>query len=266
MPFPFIRAVSRLIAAAFLTLAGAAQAGPAQDSWWNPAESGWALNVVQEGGTLGFAMYVFDNGSNPTWFQGAGSGTGTTWTGLVYSHRGPYFGVPFNASSVATQVGTFTFSMTTTNSATFTYTINGVQVTKTVQRLSAVGNSSLAGNSVGTFIARYSNCANNVATFNVEDFAGYEITQTGTAVSIRVLFQAGAICTYTGTYSQEGRYGRVQGTYTCDNAASGNFTLSEIESNTKGFMARMTGNVTQNTLACSLDARIGGTIRAAAGF
>ena len=268
MSFPFTRIFSRLIAAAFITLAGAAQAaGPAQDSWSIPSESGWGLNVVQEGATFGFAMYVYDSNSNPTWFQGGGTGTatGTTWTGNVFSYRGPYFGGPYAPAVTPTQVGTFTFTMTATNSATFTYTINGVQVTKTVQRLSA-GNASLAGNSVGAFIARYTGCANNTADFNVEDFAGFEITQTGTAISMRILFQAGAICTYTGTYSQEGRYGRVQGTYTCDNTASGNFTLSEVESNSKGFIARMTGTVTQNTLACNLTARLSGTIRAVAGF
>jgi len=261
------RALSRLVAAASIALSGMAAAGPASDSWSNPNESGWGLTVVQEGASFGFAMYVFDSNSNPTWYQGGGTGTatGTTWSGNVFSHRGPYFGGPFTAGSTPTQVGTFTFTQTATNSATFSYTINGTAVTKTVQRLAA-GNANLTGNTAGSFIARYSGCANNMADFNDEEFASFDFTQTGTAVSIRVIFQAGATCTYTGTYSQEGRYGRVQGTYTCDNAAAGNFTLYEIESNSRGFMARMTGNVTQNTLACSLNARLAGVIRAVAGF
>lgn len=272
MAFPFTRSffrtIIRLVAAASIAFAGAAHAsGPAQDSWWNPSESGWGLGVVQEGATFGFAMYVYDNNSNPTWFQGGGSGTatGNAWSGNVFSFHGPYFGGPFAPAATPTQVGTFTFTLTGTNSATFVYTINGVQVTKTLQRLAA-GDTNLTGNTLGSFVARYTGCTNGTVDFNVEDFSAYEITHTGANVSIKLYFQAGAICTYTGTYAQEGRYGRVQGTYTCDNASSGNFTMSEIESTAKGFVARLTGTVTQNTLVCNLSARISGATRAAAGF
>src|SRR5689334_16699674 len=74
-----------------------ARATSAQDSWWNPNESGWGLNVLQEGGTLGMAMYVYDNNSMPVWYLGSGGGSlSGGFSGSMYTYRGPYFGAVFN--------------------------------------------------------------------------------------------------------------------------------------------------------------------------
>lgn len=250
-----------------LTMAGPGHATTAQDAWWNPNESGWALNVVQEGGTLGFAMYVYDNNSNPTWYLGAGSGSlSAGFSGTMYRYRGPYFGAVFNPATVSSvAVGSFTFRVTAVNSATFTYTIDGVAVAKTVQRLSAVGNANLTGAYTGALVYRIFDC-NTSNPQNYIDTANFTVAQNNTAVTITAGFATGATCTYTGTYSQEGRYGRLIGTYTCSSGASGNYDMFEIDTNSQAFSGRYTGTLAQGALRCNQEGRMGGLSTSLTGF
>jgi hypothetical protein len=59
-----------------------------------------------------------------------------TYTGTLYRTTGPAFNaVPFNpASVVGTSVGTATLTFADGNTATFSYTVNGVSQTKPITR------------------------------------------------------------------------------------------------------------------------------------
>ena len=107
------------------------------DLWWNPNESGWGMQVVQTGSTIFVTMFVYDRSGSPIWYTATGIAQGNyVWTGDLYQTNGPWFGTtPFNPAAVSlTKVGTLTFAASSVNDGTATYSVNGVVVTKTIQR------------------------------------------------------------------------------------------------------------------------------------
>ena len=109
-----------------------------QDLWWNPAESGWGVNLAHQGNLIFATLYTYDSGGNPMWLaMSAGQQVGTTRTYQGPLHR--YSGPPFNASPWApavtgTQVGTMTLTFTDGVTGTLTYSVNGTQVVKSITR------------------------------------------------------------------------------------------------------------------------------------
>ena len=109
-----------------------------QDLWWNPNESGWGMNVTQQG-TIAFAtLFDYDANGKPLWFvmpNGPQTSAGN-FSGPLYTVKGPAFNSsPWDATKVvATNVGTMTLHFTSGNAGTLTYTVNGSSVTKSIQR------------------------------------------------------------------------------------------------------------------------------------
>jgi hypothetical protein len=109
-----------------------------QDLWWNPAESGWGLNLTQHGDTMFATIFVYGSDGKPQWYVMSSGARSTTnylsFSGTLYSTKGS----PFNASPWAaptvTQVGTMELDFTDGRTGTLTYTVNGVQVVKSIQR------------------------------------------------------------------------------------------------------------------------------------
>jgi len=112
-----------------------------QGLWWRaPAgsESGWGVNLTQQGDTLFATWFTYDASGNGLWLvmsQGATTSP-NTYSGTLYQTTGPAFNaVPFDASKVTrTPVGTATFSFTDEFNGTFSYTVNGVSATKAITR------------------------------------------------------------------------------------------------------------------------------------
>ena len=69
------------------------------DMWWNPAESGWGVNVILQGDTAFLTFFVYDTGRIPIWYTSdahlQSAASPLTWTGKLYETRGPWFGGPF---------------------------------------------------------------------------------------------------------------------------------------------------------------------------
>jgi hypothetical protein len=108
--------------------------------WWNPTESGWGLNVSQQGSLAFATLFTYDSARAPLWLvmsAGAMQNDGVTFTGPLYRTTGPAFNAnpftPIGPGNV-TEVGTMTISLIDANSATLSYTNNGVQVQKNIQR------------------------------------------------------------------------------------------------------------------------------------
>ena len=105
--------------------------------WWNPAESGWGLNVNHQGNKVFATLFTYDS-TGPMWLVMSDSTLQSdgSYQGVLYRTTGPAFNtVPFTGSAVAaTSVGTMRIAFSGTNSATLTYTFNGTQVTKSLQR------------------------------------------------------------------------------------------------------------------------------------
>lgn len=261
--------MKRFLCALAILLAGLPSAATtfatsASDLWWNPAEDGWGLNVVQQDTVLFATLFTYGPDSQPTWYVGSNLGYFTTnasgglvYTGPWYQTTGPWFGGPFNANARTTrQVGTATFTLNSVSSATFTYTVDGTPVTKTIER-QTWRNEVLTGTYVGAMIGTYSNCTPSSLNGYSEDAATFAVTHAGSQVTI-VETGADYSCTYSGTYQQKGRMGQVMnGTLACSGGITGTFSAIEIEANITGITARVTA---QNNV-CSFNGRFGGLLR-----
>ena len=106
--------------------------------WWNAAESGWGLNVNQQGDILFATLFDYDLDGTPMWLfmsNGARQGTGDTFSGALYRAVGPPFNAnPFTAIGAGnlTQVGTMTIAFATAGTGQLTYSVNGITVTKQI--------------------------------------------------------------------------------------------------------------------------------------
>ena len=111
------------------------------DMWWNPQESGWALLITQSAEKLILVWVVYDTAGKPTWYTlqsgswGRDENNALHFAGVVYRTSGPYWGGTYDASGVtATVVGTGDFLPLGVSRATFSYTIDGITRSKTVER------------------------------------------------------------------------------------------------------------------------------------
>jgi hypothetical protein len=138
-------------------------AGPANYTalWWSsPAnsESGWGINVSQQGDIVFATLFTYDSNGNPMWLvmsAGARQGTGDTFSGPLYRTTGSPFNQSFVSSNTqVTQVGTMTIAFTGPNSGTVAYAVNGVAVTKVIEK--QVFAASGAAQCVGTTASRAS--------------------------------------------------------------------------------------------------------------
>ena len=111
-----------------------------QGLWWNApggSESGWGVNITQEGNVLFGTWFTYDLDGTPLWLSVTANYLGgTTYSGTLYRTTGPAFNsVPFNPAGVtATPVGAATFSFANGNAANFGYTFRGVTQTKVITR------------------------------------------------------------------------------------------------------------------------------------
>lgn len=118
-----------------------AQAAPIADFtdlWWNAAESGWGLSIVQHPNRVLFAVwYTYGLDGKRTWFV-LPSGRWTdsrTYTGAIYATVGPAANGGFDPSRVrTTPVGTATLTFADSNNGTFAYSINGLSGSKSITR------------------------------------------------------------------------------------------------------------------------------------
>jgi hypothetical protein len=137
----------RLFAALLLTF-GTAHATPLSPDptgfWYNLNESGWGVNIAQQGEVLFVTLLVYDEQKRAQWFvasnvRDTGNGNGT-FSGALYRTTGPSFGSTFDPAQVQNQaVGTLSLFYTARDlgqaELQVSYTVNGVSVTKRVMRL-----------------------------------------------------------------------------------------------------------------------------------
>ena len=111
------------------------------DMWWNPGESGWALNIVQTGEKLFLVWMVYAGDRSATWFV-VPSGTWSRnadnvlhFSGVIYRVQGPPWQGAFDPGTVnATAVGVADFVPFNSGHAQFNYTIDAVTGSKSVER------------------------------------------------------------------------------------------------------------------------------------
>jgi hypothetical protein len=112
--------------------------------WWHsPAgsESGWGLNLAQQGKVIFATWFTYNAAGNPLWLSMTANFTNATATTNVYSgtlvqSTGPAFdSVPFSPALVrSVVVGSGVLTFTDLNDGTFTYSVAGVTQTKNITR------------------------------------------------------------------------------------------------------------------------------------
>lgn len=107
--------------------------------WWNPNESGWGVNLNHQGNIVFGTLFTYDASGVPLWLvlPAGNLQSGTTYSGELYRTTGPAFNAnPFTPIGPGnlTLVGSMTVTFSGSNAATLTYTYNGTQVTKSIQR------------------------------------------------------------------------------------------------------------------------------------
>jgi hypothetical protein len=111
-----------------------------QDLWWaSPAgsESGWGINLTQQGDIIFATWFTYDVDGVPLWLSATATSVGSRiYSGLLYRTSGPAFNaMPFDREAVrAVSVGTATFSFVDGNQAYFSYSVDGVAQVKQITR------------------------------------------------------------------------------------------------------------------------------------
>ncbi len=121
-------------------MGGTAPATPNfSDLWWNPAESGWGVNLQQQGNVVFATWFTYNDTGKGQWLVmsdgEAVPGMPMTWSGALYRTTGPALGTAWDNSKVKVlPVGQATFSFTDGNNGTFTATVDGRTVAKPITR------------------------------------------------------------------------------------------------------------------------------------
>jgi hypothetical protein len=264
------RCLAILAAAIALPAAATTASTDYTDLWYLPAESGWGVNVVQQYDVVFATFFIYGPDNTPRWYvapdtRSVASPAGeNTFSGPLYATVGTWFGAPWGGPTQNTQVGSVAFAFTSPTSGAVSYTINGVSVTKSLQRQTWKGNV-LTGNYIGGLTANGTSCRNGVNNgpilINGELTIGHS---NFTSPTFRIQFfnanGAAGTCTFNGVYGQEGKMGKVDnGSYSCSVQGSstvlqGTYILRQVEANTNGVTSRFLGQ-DQN---CSYDGFFGG--------
>ena len=112
------------------------------DLWWVRLREFWlGIQFIQEENTIFATLFAYGPDGKPTWYSAILFHVGfLTWSGDLFATTGPWFGtVPFIPATVTrTNVGTMSFNAPFVNQGTLTYIVNGVAVTKQIQRQTLV--------------------------------------------------------------------------------------------------------------------------------
>ena len=118
------------------TMGGRASVPNYQDLWWNPAESGWGLNMVQQGTIIFATLFTYSASGRDLWIVAPDlrRQPDASYTGPIYTTRGTTFNASPWTAVQAVEVGTMTVWFTNGERASLSYTYNGTTVSKVIQR------------------------------------------------------------------------------------------------------------------------------------
>jgi hypothetical protein len=110
------------------------------DMWWGgEMQSGWGVNIAQQGRMLFATWFSYDAQGRDTWFVlPSGTWSGSSFTGDLYATTSSaWLGTDYSpAAFVPVNVGSMTLDFTDQDWATMTYTVRGVTQSKTIVRQS----------------------------------------------------------------------------------------------------------------------------------
>jgi hypothetical protein len=214
--------------------------GYINDLWFPPNEAGWGLNLIEQGDTAFATLFVYDAQNRPRWYSASHLLAETregrpSWSGSLEESTGPYFGAAFNASQVTRRaVGTMTLILRESGEMSLTYTVNGVNVVKTVSRF-AFRKNDLSGSYQGHVVARADDPRG--ATY---DDATFTIDDQGDRVQVHIHIFTGPTCDYTLNSIQYGAQRSLYGDYSCA-GRQGRFEMNDLMVTAQGLTGSYQG-------------------------
>jgi len=229
--------------AASAAFAQASFSPDSSDLWWNPAESGWGMQIVEEGNASFATLFVYDASGMPTFYTATLSLAAQSWSGDLYRSTGPYFGAAsFDPALVGLRkVGTLTFTRLSSDSATLQYSVDGVAVSKTVVR-QLLRYDNYSGTYVTTVFLVASHCSSFPADRAPTGSFLITVDQTENTMTLSGAFAHPSACTYTGTYVQAGRVGALGAAYTCADGDKGNMNFFDLTRRPGMIAGRLSGH------------------------
>lgn len=233
---------TRFLAFAAACLGLDARAGLYTDLWWNPRESGWGVNVVQQLETAFVTLFVYDPQGKPTWYYASdarivayvASGL-PIFSGTLYRAEGPWHGGAFDPARVRpTAVGQVSLEVLAKDRMRVTYTAENVSVAREVVR-QTWQEEILAAHYVGQFNLRQARPGQT--PHGTRDYPGDVLLHLDQGQGyLRVDDNLQRRCEYRGAYTQSGKLLKLAGTFTCSfgDALEGTFELTDLESTQHG--------------------------------
>lgn len=216
-------------------------AGQYSDLWWNPHESGWGVNVVQQQETAFITLFVYAPDGRPTWYVAPAAhithfgSSGPLFTGTLYRTRGPWHGGPFDPQQVeAVAVGQVDLEVLAKDRIRVHYSAEGVAVVKEVVR--QTWDQPLVGaNYVSQFVLRQAYPPGG-PPIGTRDFPGDVLVHFDAGQGYMRVDDPLRRCEYRGPYQTTGKLIRFSGTYACSagDGASGTFEVSDLEVSANG--------------------------------
>jgi hypothetical protein len=104
--------------------------------WWNPAESGWGVNVTHNGDRLFITLFTYAPDGRDLWIVGSDlpRQADGSYTGEIHRATGPAFNASPWTGFALTRVGTMTFRFSGADRGTVNYTFNGTPVSKSIEK------------------------------------------------------------------------------------------------------------------------------------
>jgi hypothetical protein len=238
------------------------------DLYWNAAEDGWGMQLVQRKEAIFATLFVYDSANVPIWYTATLEPTGpSTWSGDLIVTSGPFFGtVPYVGTVTHTKVGTMTFTVNSDTAATVTYTVEAVPaVTKAIIR-QTLRVDDYSGSYFGILYQNALGCPNPFDRVSYNNRIDFVVTQSGPTLSIQsqqqpqqVIFP---VCQSTGSFTTYGQFASSQQvTTSCDDGTgAGNvMTFSDVNITPSGITMNFTAPSTNSgSKGCNLEGSIFG--------
>lgn len=234
------------LAAASLSAGATPQQRDATDMWFNPAESGWGLNLIHQGNTLFGSLFVYGPDGQPRWYTASalvGGDNGplhdrpAVYTGTLYESTGPWFGAQSFDPAAVTRRSVGTLSVEIGGNATIDYTIDNVHVTKQARAFSFRSTSL-------TSVARGYEFqpAGADGTPEVARDLHIFLNDDGTNVTGSSESNSEGVCNYSGTRGQDGQYQTVSGSFTCAGGSRSGPWFMRVDPTPDGYTGTFSGN------------------------
>ena len=219
------------------------------DLWAAHNEEAWGMQLVQRADVMFATLYVYDSQNQPTFYSatlypnGMNAGGDTLWVGDLYLTHGPWFGAAFFDPQLVSyrKVDQLTYSSHFVDSATLSYTVDGLAVNKLIYRYT-LRYDNYSGSYVGAYKLTQSQCF-NPADNGIETLLGTftVLSQSSSALTLVVNAYQGLTCNYPGDFQQFGQFGQSRGAFTCTDGRSGSYTFYEMNVTQTDVRGRVTG-------------------------